>query len=237
MEVLEFLFRAAELIAAIVGIIYIRKYRVDILIRYFVYFLCLNFLIELFGKLPYLIDKTESLSFLKNTFLARNAWLYNIYTVLGYLFYITFFKLHLFSKGFRNILNILSIIFFISSLLNLLLTDVFFKIHSFFPMIIGTLTLLISVFFYFFEMLKSEKILKFNKDLVFYIAVGALVFHLCAPPLFIFTSYYSNLISAEFVKIRMIILYSAIIFMYTCYTIGFVICIPQKKLYQKNKSY
>lgn len=228
---LEFAFRAMELIAALAGTIFITKYRVKFWTRYFVYFLWVNFFIEVFGKLPDLIDEIDYLSFLKNSFLAKNAWLYNIYTILSYLFYISFFKWNLKTIVFKKILKMLALLFLISSTLNLILTDVFFKVHSPFPMIFGTSILLISVFFYFFEMLKSERILYFSKDLIFYIAVGALIFHLCATPVFIYSTYYKNEISLFFVKIHRIVLYSAIIFMYTCYTIGFIVCS------KKNKSY
>ena len=217
--------------AAIVGTIFLKKYRVRSAIRYFVYFLWLNFFIEIFGKLPDLIDTMDSLSFLKGTFLARNAWLYNCYTIFSYWFYISFFKWNIDINTFKKVLNVLLGVFLFSSIMNLLLTDVFFKLHSPFPMILGTLILLIAVFFYFFEMLKSERILDFDKNLIFYIAVGALVFHLCATPVFIYSTYYKSDISVLFVKIHRVILYSAIIFMYTCYTIGFVVCL------KKNKSY
>ncbi len=237
MQILEILFLFFEFIAALFGIVYIRRYRVDNSIRYFVYFLWINFAVELFGELPKIIDQYDQLQFLKSTFLEENAWLYNIYTIISYWFYISFFKWNVKTKKFTFILNILMYLFLLVSITNLIVTDVFFKIHSALPMIPGTLIVVISVFFYFFEMLKSEKVLEFNKDLIFYIAIGALVFYLCAPPLFIYSGYYSNQISTEFVKIRQIILYSTIIFMYTCYTLGFIICIFHRKLYPKNKSY
>ncbi len=231
MFILELFFRLAELISAIVGTIFISKYRANKLTRYFVYFLWLNFFIEIFGKLPGLIKTINSLSFLKGTFLEHNMWMYNIYTIFGYVFYIIYFKYNLHLKSFKKILNLLLVVFFISSVVHFSLTDVFFKRHSFFPMIIGTFSLLIAVFFYFYEILRSDKILDFNKDLVFYVAIGALVFHLCAPPLFIYSGYYNLNNMKDFVQIRRIILYSAIIFMYTCYTIGFIVC------FRKNKSY
>ncbi|WP_109436514.1 hypothetical protein [Aquimarina sp. AU119] len=231
MKTLGILFQAAEFLAALVGTIYIMKYRVSSLIRYFVYFLWFNFFVEMFGKLPTLISTYDSMSFLKGTLLSyKNAWLYNIHSIISIVFYTWYFKENLISKKFIYILNVLIVVFFVTSVLNLLVTDDFFKVHSAFPMITGTLIILISVFFYFFEMLKSEKILEFNKDLVFYIAIGTMVLHLVVAPLFIYSSYYSKE-NVEFVKIRVIILYCAIIFTYTCYTIGFVVCS------RKNKSY
>ncbi len=232
MKLLEIGFQTSEFLAALVGIICIAKYRVTSLsTRYFVYYLCLSFVVDIFGNLPTLIFKFDKLSFLKDTFLYKNAWLYNSYTVISILFFIFYFRSNLTNKKFRNILSVSAILFFISSIFNFLLTDVFFSVHSSFLMMIGTFLILLSVFFYFFEMLRSEKILEFNKDLVFYVAVGSTVFHLCVTPLFIYSNYYSNSISSFFVEVRQVILYSAIIFMYTCFTFGLIICL------RKNKSY
>ncbi|WP_281988114.1 hypothetical protein [Aquimarina aggregata] len=230
MKTLNILFQIVEFLAALVGTFYVLKYRVDILTRYFVYFLWFNFFVEVFGKLPAFIETYDSLSFLKKTFLLKNAWLYNIHSIISIMFYTWFFKKNLVSKKFDSILNILMIIFFSTSILNLIFTDVFFEVHSSFPMIIGALIITISVFFYFFEMLKSEKILEFSKDLVFYIAIGAMVLHMVVAPLFIYGTYYSKA-NMDFIKIRLIILYCAIIFTYTCYIIGFLVCS------RKNKSY
>lgn len=230
MKTLSVLFQVVELFAALVGSYYLIKYRVDKLTRYFVYFLWLNFIVEMIGKLPTYISTYDEMSFLKETFLNTNAWLYNIHSIVSIVFYTWYFRENLLSKKFKDTVNILIVVFFITSIVNLLITDDFLKIHSSFPMITGTLIILVSVFFYFFEMLKSEKILEFNKDLVFYVAIGAMVLHLVVAPLFIYSAYYSKE-NVEFIKIRVIILYCAIIFTYTCYTIGFIICS------RKNKSY
>ncbi|AXT53621.1 hypothetical protein D1818_23375 [Aquimarina sp. BL5] len=231
MKILEFSFTAAEFLAALVGIIYIYKYRVDNATRYFVYFLCFSFFVELLGELPTLIKNNESLDFLNNTLLAKNAWFYNIYTIISILFYVCYFKYYLKSRYLKNILNILLLVFLLSSIVNLIITDVFFVRQSSYVMVFGTFLILISVFFYFFEMLKSEKILEFNKDFVFYVGVGASIFHLCITPLFIYFRYFHDDISPEFVQIHKTILYTSIIFMYTCFTIGFLVC------FKKNKSY
>ena len=237
MKFLQIFFQLSEVLSALIGIYYISKYQTPSVVRYFVYFLCLNVVVELFGNLPFVIEGSQYLSFLKGTFVEYNAWMYNSFTIVSYWFYISFFKWNLTNLRFKQVLNILTIVFLVISISYLLVTDVFFKSHTAFPMIFGTLIVVTSVFFYFFEMLKSEKILEFNNNLIFYIAIGAIVFHLCVPPLFIYSSFYSRKISIEFVKIRQIILYSTIIFTYTCYIIGFAICISRKKICPRNKYY
>jgi len=90
-----------ELLAAVVGTIYLKhtKYRVNLLTRYFVCFLWLTVLVEIiFGWTPWFIVKTESLAYLKNTFLSNNHWSYNIYFIISYVFYVFYFKKNITSK-------------------------------------------------------------------------------------------------------------------------------------------
>jgi len=230
MDFLEILFQVSELVAAVAGTIFIIKYRTNILVRYFVYYLWFNFIVEIFGNLPVLIIKYDFLSFLRDSFLSDNHWLYNVHLLISCSFYTFFFYSSLTLVFLKRSLLTLYSVFLLSSIVNLLVTDVFFQALSLYTMIVGVFIILISVFFYFFEMLRSEKILKFSEDLVFYVGIGTTVLHLLVTPIVIYDTYYSKA-NIEFIKIRIYILYSAIIFAYTCYTIGFVVCS------RKNKSY
>ncbi len=221
----------AELIAAIVGTFYISKYRMSENIRYFVFFLWFTFFVEIVGSFSIFISKYNTFNYLKGTLIADNSWLYNLHTVISYLFYINFFKWNIQNKSATKVLNLISVFFFIFSICHFVFTDIFFKLHSPIIIIIGTTFLLYSVFSYFYQLLQSDEILRIGKTLVFYIAIGTLVFHLCVTPFFIFLKFYKASINPEFVKITKVVIPCAIIFMYTCYTIGFIVCS------RKNKSY
>jgi hypothetical protein len=228
----QIIINLVELIAAIAGIVYITKYRVDTSARYLVYFLWFTVFIELiFGWLPRLILDIDSFSFLKDTWLEKNAWIYNIYIKVKFLFYPYYFSFFIVNKKTKNFLFFSILLFFISSVINLVFSNLFFTTVPSYTYIVGSLLLMVSVMFYFLEVLKSDEILNFHKTLVFYVSIGTLIFHLCVTPLIIYSKYYKNIKSPEFVQVYRIILTAANIFMYTCYTIGFVVCS------RKNKSY
>lgn len=216
--------------ASITGSFYINKYREDYISRYFVCFLWITFFTELFATIPALIYYGDFFPSLKGTFLEENNWLFNIFFILNFSFYVYYFSLNYKIKKARFFMKILIILYVIGSIINLIFSDIYFVAISSFTYIIGTVLLVISGILYLYEILQSDKILIFYKTIPFYIAVGAIIFHVVVTPLFIYSTYYSKE-SPDFVNIRKIILNSAIIFMYTCYTVGFVVCS------KKNKSY
>ncbi len=220
-----------ELLSSILGRNYVAKYRNDNGIRYFVYFLFFTCFVEVLGWLPRGIYYLESFSFLKDTFLKRNYWLYNIYFIISYTIYVFYFYSQVKSTKFRKILYFILIFYSISCVLNILLSKVYFNAYASYTFILGTLFVFISVAFYYFEILQSNRILTFHKSISFYISIGTLVFHLAVTPLLIYSKYFNSTKSPDFVQIHRIILTSANIFMYTCYSIGFIVC------YRKNKSY
>ncbi len=219
-----------ELIAALSGSYYVKKYREDTASRYFVYFLWFTFLIEFFGTLPGLIYYADMFPSLKGTFLEKNHWLQNIYLIINFSFYVLYLSYHYKTYKFKFFMRTLVSLFVTGAILNLIFSNVYFNAIASFTYIIGTVLILIGGFLYLYEMLQSDKILTFYKTISFYITIGAMGFHLIATPIFIYSRFYSQE-SPDFINIRMIILNTAIFFLYTCYTIGFIVCL------KKNKSY
>ncbi len=221
-----------ELLALVAGTIYITKYRAGFPARYFVFFLWLTFFVEIiFGWFPSLVYYVDSFSFLKGTLLEKNFWIYNIYHIINFYLYTSYFKWNINSSLSKKILNFLLVAFLISSSANLFLSNIFFTSLSSYTFIVGSVMFLLSISFYFFKMLKSDEVLSFNKTLPFYVAIGSLVYHLMITPIFIYDNYFNYEKNPDFVEVHEIILTSVNIFMYTCYTIGFFVCS------RKNKSY
>lgn len=236
MSFLDYSFYFSEILAAISGMIY-TKYQGARASRYFVSFLVLTVLLETYGMLSMNFrDWTFFEAYHDSKFIVNNIWLYNIYYVFSYAIYTCFFRSHLVNSFRRNLLLVITIIYFISSFLNLFYSDILFESYSSYTTIFGTLLILLSVFLYFYEMIKSDKILKFYTNIAFYIAVGSTIFHICTSPLFIYHKYFTEF-NDDFLNLYYLILPIAIIFMYTCYTLGFIICLPRKIFYQKSKSY
>ncbi len=222
-----------ELIAALTGSIYLNKHREDISSRYFVWFLWFTVIVEKLGLMKRLIQEFDLFSFLDNTFLVKpNYWIYNPYLLISVIFYTWYFIFNINSKSIKKKLAILSVFYFVSSIISFFLVKgQFFKSYSTYCLILGSLLILLSVLLYFFEVFKSDIILNFNKSIPFYISIGTLIFHLTVTPLLIYSKYYITSLNPEFVKIYTNILTGANIIMYTCYSFGFIVC------FRKNKSY
>lgn len=227
-----------ELIAAIVGTIYISKYRVEKPTRYFVSFLWFNVFVEIvFGWLPTFIENFKFFSLLEDTIFVQNLWIYNIYDIISFTFYLYYFTILIESELSRKIAKGFIVVFLICAILNLSFSGVFFETNSTFNAIFGTLLLVLYIIYFYFQMLQSEKILEFYKSFPFYVSVGALVFHLIVNPIFIYEQYYSHSVSSEFVRVFLTILTIVNIFMYSCYTIGFLVCYKKNNSYKRSRSY
>lgn len=221
-----------EIVAALSGTLFITKYREDKYSRYLVYFLWFTVLFELiFAWLPLGIDSIEFLYPLKGSVFENNIWVYNIYDIISFSVYMTFFNSYIESKKQKKIIQYIIVSFVIYLTIGLFCWGDFFVEVSSVNFSLGAIMLMMIIAFFLFQILQSEKILNFYKMLPFYIGIGALVFHLSVTPILIYAKYYSNSKSPEFVQLYDLILTSANIFMYTCYTIGFMVCL------RKNKSY
>lgn len=219
-----------EFAAAVTGTVYINKYRNDKFIRYFVYFLWFTaFFDTIFGWMPVMIEENERLSFLSNSILNDCHWAYNIYDIISFSLYSLFFIHYIQSHKIKRIGYSLWLIYLVVSLSYLLFSDVFFNAPSLISLIFGTLLLIFLIFSFYYQVLQGEEILQFYKLLIFYISFGALVFHVSVNPIFIYSEYYNDFRSPRFSQIYRIILTSANIFMYTCYVIGFVVCLKKNK--------
>ncbi|MBQ0734155.1 hypothetical protein [Aquimarina celericrescens] len=221
-----------EIVAAVSGTIFLIKCRGSNHSRYLVYFLWFTVFFELiFAWLPYGVEIYESLAFLRNSIFEENIWIYNLYDIVSFSFYMIFFISFIERQKIRKMAMIAVSSFVIYLILSLIFFVDFSTEVSSINFSLGSLILLIIIASFFFQMLQSEKILNFYKIIPFYIGIGALIFHLSVAPILIYSKYYSNAKSPEFVKVYDLILTTANIFMYTCYTIGFIICLKKKKSY------
>jgi hypothetical protein len=231
MEGLRFIAYLLEAVAIVAGFYFLRHKPLDTVTRYFVYFLVLTFSIETIGHIPTLIYYYEELHFLKDTFWAQNFWLFNPYLILSFLVYINYFKWKINSLGARKILNILSVFYLVTAIGNLIFSDVFFTTFSSYTYMMGTLLVFLSISYYYYEILTSDRILVIKNSISFYISVAALIFHLVSTPLFIYFKYFDRSLSPEFINFYLILFMSVNIFMYTCFSIGFAICSQKKNSY------
>ncbi|WP_310991749.1 hypothetical protein [Aequorivita marina] len=224
-----------ELLAFIFGLFYYSKNKSKPT-YYLVWFLGITIFIELFNWYAYFVY-FGYFSFLKGTVFESNYWSGNIYGLISYLFYINYFKWHLLDKVKIKIVNAFAITFLVVSLAEIVFSGGFFLRLLPISNVLGTILVLISISFYYLELLKSNQILVVQRSLPFYVSVGALLYHLCATPLFIYSVYYSNSVDPGFVSLYRHIIFGINILFYSIYIVGFLICSQSKTPYLTKKNF
>ncbi|CAN5263745.1 hypothetical protein BH23BAC2_BH23BAC2_21070 [soil metagenome] len=215
-----------ELIASIAGAYYLINGKdIPFINRLLVYFLWFTFLVDLIGFYPLVAYYSDYkiLSFVKGTRYAQNYWLYNPLMLLGYIAYISFFLVHLKKARTKKILKMVTVIFVLITIINFIFSGLFFIGYSAFVTFVGSLILLVTIGTYFYQVLHSDEILEFYKGLPFYVGVGALLWHLCITPLFLYNKYGIMNANPEFVQLYMKFLTGMNVVLYVLIASGFII--------------
>ncbi|MCM4159806.1 hypothetical protein FHG64_15770 [Antarcticibacterium flavum] len=220
MQDLRFLVFLLEGIAAFAGIYFYRNNPGNKAAGMFAYFLLITYVVEAIGFFPAMIYWNESIHFLKDGFFYKNFWLYNPYIILSFVVYLTFFRKNIRNKKTSDFLKKLIIIYAFACILFLVFTDVFFRTTSTFTYLTGSVLLLAVIFYYYFEILLSNRILNIKRDISFYISLGAVVHFLTTTPIFIYFNYFTNK-SPEFIQLSSAVMIAMNIFMYSTYSFGF----------------
>lgn len=212
-----------ELLAAISGIIYLRKcQKVRLEIKLFVYYLILIFFLELYGLIPIWawLDNYETLPFLKDSVFRRNLWWANSLRIISTLCISNIYIKFLSDRKQRKILTWLVIGFVIFSIVSYSTFGEFFNAYDPYAETLGVFVFMIVIGHYYFEILKSDKILNFYADLRFYISVGILLWSLCIIPIEIYSTFFSTK-NPLFIEMNLIFFQYATIALYSIYTLGF----------------
>ncbi len=223
----------AELIAAIAGTVYLRNVRTKkSSTRYFVWFLWFTVVLETIGTYAPIayFEGYDLFYFLKERVFQDNKWLYNCYSLVSASFYTYYFGTFIKSKNWKLILKILLIAFIVSSVLNLIFSDVFFEEDSKYVNLGGTFLVFFAITLFYFELLKSDRLLNLKRFLPLYVSIGVIIFYLCVTPLSIFSDYF-NSENSLFVKLQVHLILFSNIFMYSFFILGFYICSRKKRSY------
>ena len=205
----------SELISAIVGTIYLYKYKNT----YLKYFLLLLWFITITEFIGGYIVENKILVYIDENGLVYNKWLSNIRRFVTFIIlYYIYFKL-LKTEVFKKWIKIFAIIFSIIYVLNWIFLQNFIKESPEIPQVIGSIFLVISILFYFIELLKSEKIMVFHRLLLFWISVGLLLFYAGTIP---FMLKWNGYMIIPGVHKLFLIVYILAIIMYLTFTFGFI---------------
>lgn len=164
----------------------------------------------------------KNLEFLRDSLFERNYWLFNSFHVLSFMMYFFFFIFHLNPGKIRRILTFIAVVFVITKIVNLLFSGIFFIAISAYTSVVGSLVLMLCIMAYYYEMLKSDKILSFYKNLAFYVSVGVLIRYLVVTPLFIYSRYFTTA-NQDFVAMHGLIVILSNVFMYGMFIMGFIV--------------
>ncbi len=215
-----------EILAACLGLYYLaKKPNVSKATKQLVTLLWITVFVELTATYTLVgyYSEYKIFGFVKDTVFVRNYWLYNIFFIYSFAFYSYYFAFLNENKKNKKRLYFLIALFVLFATINLFISDSFFTQIIIFTEVAGTLLILLTTISFYFSLLKSDTILNLRNYLPIYISIGVLVFNLCISPLEIFSQYYKA-INPNFVKLRIIFLLVANIFLYGIFSLGFIVC-------------
>ncbi len=215
-----------ELGAAIFGTLYLRRIAAQKSAKLFVAFLWFTFFFEIFASyapLTYFF-KLDLFKFTIGTPFEMNYWAYNIYFLISYFVYITYVKWQLTVIWQRKLVNLLLVLFLTTSIANLFTSQVFFEAFSAFTNITGTLALLVVIGLYYYQLVRSDEVLKIGWLLPFYITIGAVILHLCLTPFLIYSAYFKSIMHPDFTDTYLVVLGITNLIVYSIYILGFIVC-------------
>lgn len=228
MHDLRYLVYLLEAVAAISGLYYYQKEPTDKAVGFFAYFLLATYLVETIGWIPGIIYTWENLHFLMDSFLYKNFWLHNPFLIITFAVYILYFKWNISNKAIQKLINWGLILYVLICIATLIFTDVFLKSNSVVSYLLGSFFLVGVIFYYYYELLLSPKILNIKREISFFISFIALLYFLCTTPIMIYFKYFTNK-SPGFVELSTWVLVGMNIFMYGAYSFAFLWLANKKK--------
>ena len=193
---------------------------------YFLWFTVFVEVVGVYAPFAYFTNY-EYFAFVKDTVYKDNYWWYNLYMLISYSFFIYYFNSFLVSSKIKKGIKYVIVLYIIAAIINLVFSDIFFDGYSIFTSVAGTLFVLFSIFFFHFDLLKSDKIIEFKRYLPVYISIGVLIYSLIETPFDIYSEYFSTE-NDLFVKLQGYILVAINVIMYSTFILGFIICSKKK---------
>lgn len=205
------LIKYLELIAALTGSIYYKKYSNSFL-KYFLYLLW------------FIVGLEFTVWAIKECYDAtlQNNFIYNVATSIQYGYFFLLYYKSLNTQKYKKWVLYFLLTFIVSVVINfiwgqkLMITGPF---HSY-TFTLGAILLIISIALFFAEILNSEKVLYFKRYLMFWISVGLVLFYSGIIPFVLSLNFLPALLSSDSLSI---IFFTLNFMMYTCFTIGFIV--------------
>ena len=213
-----------ELFAAITGTIFILKkpnsFKVNKYLVYFLWFTLFYDTIGGYAPINY-FSNSSYFGFVENTPFKDNYWWFNMYMIISFSFFIYYFNSFIRNKVINKWLKLLIALFIITTVINLIYSNIFFNGYSIFTNVTGSIIVMISIFFYYFDLLKRDDVFALNRQLPIYISIGVLIYNLTITPSDIYSQYF-NPYNDTYVKLSGFIVLLANIIMYGTFILGFI---------------
>ncbi|MEP0262292.1 hypothetical protein [Dokdonia sp.] len=225
-----------EIVAALAATITYKFFKDEknISFKFLCFYLWLVAFIDVMGAYPYVIyyynyDELAFFIDIDNKKWLKNYWIFNILIAIAYIFYSWYFREQLYLKKHKKILKYSIYIYTIFCVLYSLYTPLFFDTFLKLNNLFGLLLLTLSIAFYYYELLRSDKILSIGYSLPFYISIATLLWYISVTPL-VLSSEFLVSIELVFLEYYRLILNYANYFLYGIITFGIIRC------YWLNKS-
>jgi len=195
-----------ELLSAIFSLKYYYKYKRVPVLKFFTILLWYIFLNELLGL------------YIRTFITDHNAIIYNIYFGINFIYFFILFRKYLSKSKFKSIVLTFLVIYIIAYILEGIFKNYLIEFQTF-AYILAALMLIVTIIFYFIEILNSDKVLVIKKNLLFWISVGLLLYYVGYIPYRIIRNFYTEL---EKSSVIIAVNVTLTIIMNTCFIIGFI---------------
>ncbi len=215
-SIIKYSVKYFELLSAVIGSFYFYKYRSTSL-KYFLYLLWFITFSEFLGA--YIRVSGNFAGFIDEKGRAYNTWVYNI---LGLVTFTTLFYMYwsyLKNETFKKWIKIFVVIYILIYIANWIFFQDFIKDSATSPEVIGSILLVVTIIFFFIELLRSEKIIIFHKTLLFWVSIGLILFYAGTTP---FILEYNGYKLIPGIHKLFLIIYILAILMYLIFTFGFI---------------
>lgn len=222
------LIHSCEFIAAATGLILYKKYKSSTAV-YFIYFLIYSMLLDMLGHYVELFDFYGYKELIDSTILENNYLFFTIFwDILAPTFYAFYFIKIIELNVLRRFLRYCIFVFlFLSTFLIYYYFNILFVGYIPLIQITSTLLVIIIVITYFYDILKSDRILIFYKSINFFIAATILVWWLIMTPIMFYEIYFSKA-DWNFMILKWQIYLITNLIMYGTFTFALIWCKPQK---------
>ncbi len=196
-----------EVLTAIIGIIFYNKYKNDSFLKYFIFlisYVAINEVVGLYIKLDNDVNTTI---------------IYNIYNVINFTYLFFLYRHFLVSTKRKKIVLVFALLYIVTFIINGFIFENYLREYQRLPYIVAAIFLLITIIYYFIEILYSEKVLHAKKNLLFWISVGFLIYFVGNLPFRILSNYYTQLTDAT---ILFLVKFTLTMILNTCFIIGFI---------------